>query len=278
MNAGVPSYEIIWSDPTDNLKNLIPEKEMEGVDVDKFWSSIEPQNLVDVAYPELVEAFKQSKIKPKKPSKRRKNADGVDGIDKMLKNTSISEPKPKRNRKKKENKQTENTNVKKIDSYFKQAVMNSIEKNNITPLKDDNFKCSTPKNKSTKNLFENTLSEILNLNESAFDGENDSDLSDIIDDILAQKLPKDFNLQNKIPPIESSLNRSSFFTKDVVENDLFERTFNEMCDKNEESGDSTEEYEVDENLLIENEQKTVESDDSFSICEIPLIDRIKNKM
>lgn len=249
---------------------------MDGVDVDKFWSSIEPQSLIDVAYPELVEAFKQSKIKPKKPSKRKTKADVVDGIGEMLKNTSISEPKPKRTRKKKSSKQTANANVKTIDSYLKQAVMNSIEKKNATPLKDDSFKCSTPKNK-TKTLFDNTLSEILNLNESAFDGENDSDLSDIIDEILAQKLPNDLNLQTGIPPVESHANRSSFFTNDVVENDLFERTFNEMCDKGDDNSESTEEYEVDEDFLAGIERKTVESDGSFSICEIPLIDRIKNR-
>lgn len=141
---GVASYEIIWMDPAELFKGLV-EKE-------KQLSTIEPQDLVEKAYPDLVEAFKQSKIKPRK---RKKAGKSVEELGKMLRNTSISEPK---------------TKWKKIDSYLKKAVINNYETNGAV--------ASTPV--KTK--------ECLSTNSSFIDDNcDDADLSDIVNEIIQQK-------------------------------------------------------------------------------------------
>lgn len=120
--------------------------------LNKELTTIEPQELIEKAYPDLVETFKQSR----KPIKRKKATKTIDTIEKMLQNTSISEPKAKKT-------------TKTIDSYFKRAVVNNFEKEAAS---------STPvKNK-----------EILSMDLSSFDDtKNNADLSDIIDEIIQQK-------------------------------------------------------------------------------------------
>lgn len=170
---GVPSYEIIWCDHQDVFKGLT-----------KDLATIEPQQLVETAYPDLVEAFKQSKIKPKKPSKRKKATKTVDELGEMLQNTSISEPKTK--------------TTKTLDSYFKKAVINNFEKKTAssTPIK-------------TKDV------SLMDL--SAFDDtKDDADLSDIVDEIVQQKPDFVFNLQNNHsffitePPTENDVFEQTF--------------------------------------------------------------------
>lgn len=59
-------------------KDVIPAEQLEAISIDNLLTSIEPQHLVDIAYPKLVEDFKISKIKPNKqkvqkdPVKKRK--------------------------------------------------------------------------------------------------------------------------------------------------------------------------------------------------------------
>lgn len=117
---GVASYEIIWNDDQRCFDGLIPSKQidaylsMKGCPNDdealqSLWSTIEPIDLVEKAYPDLVEKFVQSKIKPKKtktttrkPAKRTKKVaesslhdmsslqQAIDDID-----VAPTKPKPK---------------------------------------------------------------------------------------------------------------------------------------------------------------------------------------
>lgn len=134
---GVPCYEIIWS----HSGFIEQQNEL---------SSIEPQHLIETAYPDLVAAYKKSKIKPQK---RKKATKKVDELEKMLQNTSISEPIAKKK-------------MQTIDSYFKRAVVNNfVEK----------VACSTPVKKGEL------------LTSSFEDDEDDADLSDIVSEIIQQK-------------------------------------------------------------------------------------------
>ncbi|GJQ76602.1 hypothetical protein Trydic_g15465 [Trypoxylus dichotomus] len=58
---GIPSYEIVWSDIQDICKDIIPSEQLEPAKIEKLFSTIEPQYLVEEAYPELAENFKASK-------------------------------------------------------------------------------------------------------------------------------------------------------------------------------------------------------------------------
>ncbi|KAJ8916059.1 hypothetical protein NQ315_010927 [Exocentrus adspersus] len=301
---GVPSYEIIWSDPKDYFKDIIPEAQIieQNVDFEKLWSTIEPQHLVDVAYPKIVQEYKQSKIKPKKVSKRRKKEANVDQISDMMTNTSITEPVPKKSRKKnvlgnKNSKssaaETNQENVDKdlieledsfdelkhdakvatLDNFLKRAVMNSHS------IKDGASVCQT----STP-LKINIDS--FDLDKSKFGDEDDLEISDIVDKIISRKpayieenIEKiDLNSFEDLPA--DNIHSSSFFVTNPIESDLFEKTFN-VRELKEESGETTEEYELDENELKEilsgdEEVKDGgESDDSFCDRYVPLYDRLK---
>lgn len=209
-----------------------------------MWSTIEPQVLVEQAYPKLVEDFKQSKIKPKKPSKRRKNA--------AVENSSISEPSKKKTRKKKvKNKEIEDleTSLKElkiipkkkiatIDNFLKKALLNN-QKRSLEIF----GQTSTPA-KSKDDTSELDFSSFL-------ENGNDSDLSDIIERIISRKPDYIENLKKNNLDISDSetnsneMNSSSFFINNPVQNDLFEQTFDKRDDN---EMDSTEEYDYDEDL------------------------------
>lgn len=88
------------------------------IDLEKLWSTIEPQGLVEKAYPELVEAFKKSKIKPPKPSKRKKKQTECDNKE----NTSITAPVVKKARKPRslKNRNKEDDLLENLENSFKQ--------------------------------------------------------------------------------------------------------------------------------------------------------------
>lgn len=80
---GVESYEILWEDlqgffdgifPAEELKAYL-EEHPEGLDA--LWSTVEPQSLVQKAYPTVVEEFveRTTKKKPEKGKKKRKKAE-----------------------------------------------------------------------------------------------------------------------------------------------------------------------------------------------------------
>lgn len=78
---GIPSYEIVWKDDQSCFEGLIPKQQLDvflnkenNKDVTEtlqsLWSTIEPIDLVEKAYPQLVETFLQTKVKKTKETKR----------------------------------------------------------------------------------------------------------------------------------------------------------------------------------------------------------------
>lgn len=360
--SGLPSYEIIWSDPEEHFMGLIPKEQIgeSNTTPEKLWSTIEPQSLVNKAYPKLVDKYQQSKIKPKKITKRKKKDVNIEELGDMLKNTSISEPKPKRTRKptnKKEKNKDElkdnlnglklsKTNKKNtlLDNFLRQAVLNNQQIKNkeekvsenkeiedeIEVIDVDNCHTSTP-SKSFNNCRD----------KSCFgDEDDDEDLSLIIENIISKKPTNlqlgdifkglqfnedlyeevdekqnmDVDLLEKIEKhLDVERNHSSFFITGPVENDLFERTFNELNCSDESDNtveydynelefddDETKDFDGDKNKGTkivgrknENECKSErlngnydnikkidsdrEDDDSFCDIYVPLLDRLKNK-
>ncbi|KAK4878479.1 hypothetical protein RN001_010985 [Aquatica leii] len=196
---GVPSFEIIWTDSKGLYNELIPTNELLDVNLEKLWSTIEPQQLVVNTYPDLVRMFEESKAKPKK---RKKVKNTIDDIDKMLANTSISEPKVKKGK------------CKTIESYFKKAVMN-------------NFKSEKVSNSEQNDSF--------NLDLSKFGDESDLDLSDVVDEIVSRKL----NYLEKVSDSTNiNLNTSTFFITEAVDEDLFEQSMVVTKDSSDEEEDS----------------------------------------
>uniref|UniRef100_A0A182P3W4 Flap endonuclease GEN n=1 Tax=Anopheles epiroticus TaxID=199890 RepID=A0A182P3W4_9DIPT len=70
---GIASYEIVWKDAHNMFTGLIPQEQINcylaeaGNTIESLWSTIEPHDLVQEAYPDLVEAFVASrKTKGKK--------------------------------------------------------------------------------------------------------------------------------------------------------------------------------------------------------------------
>jgi hypothetical protein len=176
-------------------------------DVEKLWSTVEPQNLVENAYPVLVEEFEDSK----KPKNRKKKKNPVDEIDNLLKNVSITGPSKSKKSKK------------------------------LHTLDDFVVKASTPK-KVVQNCS-------FSLDQSNFGDENDLDVSDIVDKIIDKKVPPYVpenlgKLGLKLTDEECNID-CSFFVDEMVENDLFEKTFREYCV-------SSGEFDSDENTAVTN--------------------------
>lgn len=179
---GVPSYEIIWKDEQGCFHALIPDEQLrmfystnkektETEALQLLWSTIEPMDLVEKAYPELVNAFEASKVKGK--SKKAKNSqESTDKVSKgrKVKNTpasedqEISEKVPKRvtsratgTRCKKKN----DENVRPIDVFFrKQPAIPA------TVYSSPKIKTTTkPMNLSAFSLDDSLTSQDLNLSD-----------------------------------------------------------------------------------------------------------------
>lgn len=109
---GVPSYEIIWKDTKSCFDTLIPVEQLqvyltttkektETEALEMLWTTIEPKDLVEQAYPELVEKFEESKAKGK--SKKTKKNDDPNKVTKTraTKTTkAVDEKAPKERTKK----------------------------------------------------------------------------------------------------------------------------------------------------------------------------------
>ncbi|KAL3272005.1 hypothetical protein HHI36_022473 [Cryptolaemus montrouzieri] len=277
---GVPSYEIVWSDKDNFFKGLIPDSQLlEIKDMDKFWSTIEPQNLVENAYPKLVEDFRISKIKPKKPTRRKnKKLNQIDELNNSIKNISLSEPAAKKSKKPKKKINSEETteskiqnkkkNMKTLDSFLKKAIVNNFHNKNTEFT-------STPIKKRGETASVDLSDSMLDI--SNFEDENESDLSDILDGIMGEDIPQCFKdkLEELGYKIEDN-NRefhgenrdsASFFTNSLMENDLFQRTFDQKYMSSDEEM---------EDLEYLNDRKT---NDSFDVPELPsLFERLKNRM
>lgn len=124
---GVPSYEIIWKDERKQFLGLIPDDQMElyyttSKEKDQIeaqhalWSTIEPMDLVEKAYPELVERFQESKAKgkskkctktqddPEKPTKASRSRRKKPNDEVTNENADIPQKKNPKPRKKKDEK------------------------------------------------------------------------------------------------------------------------------------------------------------------------------
>lgn len=73
---GVASLEILWQDENGIFKGLIPDDQLKEFEennpkgLQDMWSTVEPFDKVEIAYPQLVEDFIKSKEKPKKATKK----------------------------------------------------------------------------------------------------------------------------------------------------------------------------------------------------------------
>lgn len=84
---GIPSYEIVWTDEKRHFKHLIPAAQLQtfhttdgnGGDQPnedrRLWSTIEPMDLVERAYPALVERYMSAKERPK--ARKTKKTEGA---------------------------------------------------------------------------------------------------------------------------------------------------------------------------------------------------------
>uniref|UniRef100_A0A182Q8J8 Flap endonuclease GEN n=1 Tax=Anopheles farauti TaxID=69004 RepID=A0A182Q8J8_9DIPT len=78
---GIASYEIVWKDTHNMFYGLIPQEQIDsylaeaGNTLEGLWSTIEPHDLVQETYPDLVEAFLLSKTKGKKKKTNTKTTD-----------------------------------------------------------------------------------------------------------------------------------------------------------------------------------------------------------
>lgn len=75
---GVPCYEIIWRDDFRYFTDIFPDEQIESYllendnNLDSLWTTIEPSQLVDRVYPQLVLDFEAEKLaKKKKPKTKR---------------------------------------------------------------------------------------------------------------------------------------------------------------------------------------------------------------
>ncbi|KAH8270024.1 hypothetical protein KR018_002595 [Drosophila ironensis] len=98
---GVPSLELRWHDPSDSFKGLIPDNQIAEFElehpkgIEELFYTIEPLDLMQEAYPDLVAAFLTSKEKPPKKTTRKKKA-SADDEEKENDPDGKPKPKPKR--------------------------------------------------------------------------------------------------------------------------------------------------------------------------------------
>lgn len=75
---GVPSLELRWHDPSGIFKGLIPDKQIAEYEaehpkgIEELYYTIEPLDMLETAYSDLVAAFLKSKEKPAKKTTRKK--------------------------------------------------------------------------------------------------------------------------------------------------------------------------------------------------------------
>nr|XP_016936091.2 flap endonuclease GEN [Drosophila suzukii] len=75
---GVASLELRWHDPSGSFKGLIPDQQISNFEaehpkgIEELYYTIEPLDMLETAYPDLVAAFLKSKEKPAKKTTRKK--------------------------------------------------------------------------------------------------------------------------------------------------------------------------------------------------------------
>lgn len=205
---GIASYEVIWKDDQNCFTGLIPDNQLETYlsghsfkdetdALHSLWSTIEPTDLVEKAYPSLVETFlnsrakktKASKKKPaatlgtaaRKPTKRSKNAANTSLQDMSDLQEAINElnapdsgkkqvpPKKKRNPTKTV---LANSNLQTLDKFF--APNNPKNGTLATELQEAAHKISP----TLPNELSNVITFSMPMNLSKFDLDSDDSFSD----------------------------------------------------------------------------------------------------
>lgn len=229
---GVPSLEILWSDDRGVFKGLIPDDQIDDFlsnnpkGLQDLWSTVEPLDKVERAYPSMVEDFLKSKEKPKKLSRKAANNKIKSNDDKPLGslenlNDLIDATKDvaKTIKSKKATKinKASRQGLQMIDHFFKQKEENTIGKilkhapTKLIKTSSNVLQCSTP---LTKNIPSDLESDI---------DENDFDMSDIVNGII-RKSHKLHNLSShkgqklcydEMPKDTSSLKNDEPFVDDL---------------------------------------------------------------
>lgn len=205
---GVASYEIVWKDDQKCFDGLIPTSQMETYlslkgcaneeeALQSLWSTIEPIDLVEKAYPELVEKYLQSKIKPKKtkaivrkPAKRTNkianhSLHDMSSLQQALDEIDVPKVKPKPKAAKKTTKKSPKAKKAKVTlqtlEKFLQPMSKVKTKQSSPPGFDPGATTSTLSKPPTKTI------DLSNFSIDLDDMENeDCDLSQIIGDIVSK--------------------------------------------------------------------------------------------
>ncbi|XP_068142867.1 flap endonuclease GEN [Drosophila tropicalis] len=157
---GIASLELKWRDTKGSLKGLIPDDQLSEFEMEhpkgleELYQTVEPLDLLEKSYPELVATFLKSKEKPVKKSTRKK---AIPGDDK---------PKKVSSQKKKLQQPS-------MEQFLQKDKENTPVKTNSAPLGVG--QCSTPLTKF--------LDADLNSDDEEFD------MSDIINGIVSNHRP-----------------------------------------------------------------------------------------
>lgn len=184
---GVPSLELLWHDVTGVFEGLIPDDQINEFlsnnpnGLQGLWSTVEPLDKVEKAYPSMVQDFlkakEKSKISSKKTAKNKKskndqllgslgNLNDLIDVTKDISKAIKSKKFIKSNHASKQGLQM-------IDNFFKQKE----KRKSRTPTKSKKVfsnvpQCSTPLTKSIPSDLESDIDE------------NDFDMSDIVNGII----------------------------------------------------------------------------------------------
>lgn len=189
---GVPSYEIIWKDEQRCFHALIPDEQLrmfystnkektETEALQLLWSTIEPMDLVEKAYPELVSAFEASKIKGKS-KKAKKSQEPTAKVTKGRKVNNVPASKDK---------ETSEMVPKRVTSRATGARGKKKNDENVRPI--DAFFRKQPAAPATAYSSPKIKTTIKPMNLSAFAldfddslASNDLNLSDIITEMVSR--------------------------------------------------------------------------------------------
>ncbi|KAH8246236.1 hypothetical protein KR038_006136 [Drosophila bunnanda] len=98
---GVASLELQWHDPSGSFKGLIPDEQLSEFElehpkgIEELFYTIEPLDMMEQAYPDLVAAYFKSKEKPAKKTTRKKKSASQEE-EKENETEQGQKPKPKR--------------------------------------------------------------------------------------------------------------------------------------------------------------------------------------
>lgn len=199
---GIASFEIIWKDDGNNFTGIIPEKQLTDYissnDLSqeearqRLWTTIEPADLVEKAYPEIVEQFENTKTKPK--SKKNTKETNNDGESSKIKKT----------RKKKADCSLNDMSalmkaVNELSDEKENKIIKNLKSTKLIPAKRNKKteKCRTLEQFFKKNDNPSTCTisspkiktAMLNLSDFSFNidlAEDENDLMEVIEDIVSK--------------------------------------------------------------------------------------------